>query len=201
MADLSQDGSICALHEACEITRIGQGVDATGKLAAKPIKRTLGVLEDYSRIMTENGVTQRAAIGTSALRDAQNGESFCKQAESLLGCPISTISGKREAELIFGGVETCFELRKKNTLVFDIGGGSTEFILSHATDKPIELMSLNCGAVRLTERFLLHDPPQETELVAAKQEISRALVKLPQSFSETPSTLIGVSGTATTLAT
>lgn len=185
--------------EQATITRLGQGVDATGELAPEAVQRTLGCLADCARQIGALGVDRVAAVATSAMRDARGAEHFLGRAEAILGVRPEVISGEAEALLTFDGALVGLE-PEGPLAVFDVGGGSTEIIvgarvgrgggtLSHA-------VSLDVGSVRLTERLIHCDPPDEAELLAVRAAVRQALRAAP-SMRGRP--LVGVAGTVTTL--
>jgi exopolyphosphatase/guanosine-5'-triphosphate,3'-diphosphate pyrophosphatase len=191
-----------AVHEASAITRLGKGVDRTGRLADDAMDRALAVLADYGRRLREHGVASVDAVCTSAVRDAANGEDFLSRAASVLGKAPRVVLGREEGSLTFDGVTTALSDHGTVT-VFDIGGGSTEVIHgpsrgSGAPPAALGAASMNVGSVRLTERHLAHDPPTPMELAALREDIDDALLAVPR----TPTNeLVGVAGTITTLAT
>ena len=169
------------------ITRLGEGVDARRKLLPLPIARVRNVLSDYQRELERLGAERVLTIGTSAIRDAENGEAFLGEIEWSYGFATRLVSGEEEGELTRRGVANG-GLVGDRTLVLDVGGGSTELITATAR------ASLDVGSVRLTERHLHSDPPTHEELDAAATEVRAHLPPLD------PNDAIGVAGTVTTLA-
>jgi len=169
------------------ITRLGEGVDERRKLLPLPIARVRNVLSDYRRELEELGAERVLTIGTSAVRDAENGEAFLGEIEWSYGFATRLLSGEEEAELTRRGVANGRPVAD-GTLVLDVGGGSTELITASART------SLDVGSVRLTERHLRTDPPTREELDAAAAGVRAALPPLD------PDDAIGVAGTVTTLA-
>ena len=169
------------------ITRLGEGVDERRKLLPLPIARVRNVLSDFRRELERLGAERVLAIGTSAVRDAENGEAFLGEVEWSYGFATRLLSGAEEAELTRRGVANGRAL-DDGTLVLDVGGGSTELITAH------ERTSLDVGSVRLTERHLRSDPPTRDELDAAAETVRAELPPLD------PHDAIGVAGTVTTLA-
>jgi len=192
-------GRIEVLSERSEITRLGRGVDATKRFSDDAVDATLRVLRDYVGEAKSLGISHLAACGTSAMRDSLNGDEFRSLAGDILGTSVEIVSGTREAQLTFlGAVSDPSLLRQAHrVLAFDVGGGSTELILG--TRVRVERsQSLNIGAVRLTERFLHGDPPTASELTAASEVAEQALAQ----FESAPvDRIIGIGGTATTVAT
>ncbi len=158
--------------------RLGQGLDASGRLADAAIERSLAICREYAAVMAEHAVARRAVIGTQALREATNATAFTAPAEALLGAPIEIIAGPREAELAFGAVAATFpELRGTPYVVCDVGGGSTELIATDGRRVTSEV-SVPIGAVRLAERHLASDPPTAAELRALTDDIDGRLAAL-----------------------
>jgi exopolyphosphatase/guanosine-5'-triphosphate,3'-diphosphate pyrophosphatase len=180
------DGRLDEVHRETRITRLGEGVDARGRLLPLPIARVRNALSDYRRTLEHLGAERTLAVATSAVRDAENGEAFLGEVEWSYGFATRLVSGDEEAELTRRGVEP-----KPGTLVVDIGGGSTELIVDdfHA--------SLDIGAVRYTERFLHSDPPNAQELDNCTRAVQAVLDERGQVEAQRA---IGVAGTVTTLA-
>jgi exopolyphosphatase / guanosine-5'-triphosphate,3'-diphosphate pyrophosphatase len=181
-----EDGRVDELHRETRITRLGEGVDARGRLLPLPIARVRNALSDYRRTLERLGAERTLAVATSAVRDAENGEAFLGEVEWSYGFATRLVSGDEEAELTRRGVEP-----KPGTLVVDIGGGSTELIVDdfHA--------SLDIGAVRYTERFVHSDPPDPQEL----DNCARAVLAILEDRAQIDAqSAIGVAGTVTTLA-
>ncbi len=169
-------GTLAEVHRETRITRLGEGVDARGRLLPAPIARVRNVLTDYRRTLESLGAERTLAVATSAVRDAENGEAFLGEVEWSYGFRTRLLAGEEEAELTRRGVDPA-----AGTLVVDIGGGSTELVLDDFHT------SLPMGAVRFTERY--------AEDVARCAEEARAL--LPDLA---PRAATGVAGTVTTLA-
>jgi exopolyphosphatase / guanosine-5'-triphosphate,3'-diphosphate pyrophosphatase len=181
------DGHVEEIARHTQITRLGEGVDERRKLLPLPIARVRNVLADYRRELEELGAERVLAIGTSAIRDAENGEAFLGEVEWSYGFATRLLNGSDEAQLTRRGVANGRELGD-DTLVLDVGGGSTELITAR------ERTSLDVGSVRLTERHLHSDPPTDEELEAAARTVRDELPPLE------PDGAIGVAGTITTLA-
>ncbi|HEY3140019.1 MAG TPA: Ppx/GppA phosphatase family protein [Acidimicrobiales bacterium] len=193
-----------ALARRNTITRLGQGVDATGRLADEAVERTLNTLREYREDIDKHGAERVRVAATSAARDAANRDSFFDAVEEIIGARPELLSGEEEGRMAFRGATGELDPSLAPFLVVDIGGGSTEFILGSARD-PGEVegvISVDVGCVRLTEKFLLHDPPQPEELTAS---ISLVEAYLEDVRRELPGiagvkTLVGVAGTITTVA-
>jgi exopolyphosphatase/guanosine-5'-triphosphate,3'-diphosphate pyrophosphatase len=175
------------------ITRLGEGVDERKRLLPLPIARVRNCLSDYRRELEALGAERTLAIATSAVRDAENGEAFLGEIEWSYGFATRLLDGAEEAAMMVRGV-LAGRPSADDTLIVDIGGGSTELVLV-SEKEPRSSVSLDIGCVRVTERFLHSDPPAPPELAAAAAYV-RAL--LPE---HEPRYAIGVAGTVTTLAT
>jgi exopolyphosphatase/guanosine-5'-triphosphate,3'-diphosphate pyrophosphatase len=176
------------------ITRLGEGVDERRRLLPVPIARVRNTLADYRQELETLGATRTLAIGTSAIRDAENGEAFLGEIEWSYGFATRLLDGREEAAMMLRGVTAGRAGTLADTLLVDIGGGSTELVIS-ADGKPAESVSLDVGCVRVTERFLGSDPPTAEELAAAADHVRTLLPVRPARAA------IGVAGTVTTLAT
>jgi exopolyphosphatase / guanosine-5'-triphosphate,3'-diphosphate pyrophosphatase len=182
------------------ITRLGQGVHATGRLAPEAIERTLATLRQYRESMDRHGVEQVRVAATSAARDAANRDELFDAVEELVGTRPELLTGDEEGRLSFQGATAELDPARGPFLVVDIGGGSTEFIVG--TTEVEGVMSVDVGCVRLTERYLEHDPPQPEELTAC---ISLTDTYIEDVLREIPAvsearTLVGLAGTITTVA-
>ena len=175
------------------ITRLGEGVDGRRRLLPVPIARVRNCLADYRRELEALGAERTLAIATSAVRDAENGEAFLGEIEWSYGFTTRLLAGEDEAAMMLRGV-TSGRPVLDDVLVVDIGGGSTELV--HAVDGAVaSAKSLDVGCVRITERFLVSNPPSRPELAAAAGYVRSLLPQLEVREA------IGVAGTVTTLAT
>jgi exopolyphosphatase/guanosine-5'-triphosphate,3'-diphosphate pyrophosphatase len=160
---LVHDGSR-TVERLMRITRLGQGVDASGRLAPEAIERTLEVLREYRGVIERHGVTKTRMTATSAARDAVNRDDFSHAAREIVGVDAELLSGEDEGRLSFMGATAELSAADGPFLVVDIGGGSTEF--SYGLTDCEYARSLDIGCVRLTEKYIAHDPPRPEELVA-----------------------------------
>ncbi|MGC4091859.1 MAG: Ppx/GppA phosphatase family protein [Polyangiaceae bacterium] len=194
-----EGNELVPLVEQATITRLGEGVDQTRRLAPAAVERTLACLAEYAGELRRNGVERFEVVGTSAMRDAAGGEGFVDAAAERLGVRPRVIAGLEEAELTFAGALSGLGLSGPVS-VFDVGGGSTEIIHGDAarTTPPTAAVSLDIGSVRLFERHLHSDPATPAELSAVVADIERALTSAPRAHGVT--TLVGVAGTLATLA-
>ncbi|MBA3434418.1 MAG: hypothetical protein H0U08_10030, partial [Actinobacteria bacterium] len=156
--------------------------------------RVRNALTEFRRELEQHGATRTLAIATSAVRDAENGEAFLGEVEWSYGFTTRLLGGTEEAAMMVRGVTASRPLLE-DTLIVDIGGGSTELVVTSDGAARAASTSLDVGCVRLTERFLGSDPPTRPELVGAGAYVRSLLPTY-----EAPSA-IGVAGTVTTLAT
>jgi exopolyphosphatase/guanosine-5'-triphosphate,3'-diphosphate pyrophosphatase len=191
------------LEDVTSITRLGKKVDAEGRLTEEAVNRTLAALDGFAHEARSLGATRIEAVGTSALRDASNGREFIERAEALLQGKVEVISGNREAALIYTAARRDRDLPLPRdsgvTLATtDIGGGSTEVVLGR-DDTVTFRDSLQLGAVRLTERAFLSDPPTPAELMNAIAVADEILAVVP-THSGGDVFVVGSGGTAANLA-
>src|SRR3954447_14163955 len=186
------DGSVAEVVRRLAITRLGEGVDRSGALLPEATGRVHTVLEEYGREATSLGAGRVLAVATSAVRDASNGAEFLAGVASRYGWTARLLSGEEEAQMTFSGVTSERSLAAE-TLLIDIGGGSTELLVGGPHGVGFAT-SLQAGSVRLTERFLGTDPPTAAELEAAAAQVRDLLPSLDVDSA------IGVAGTITTVA-
>jgi len=194
VADVDDEGKLLPIHELERTTRLGRGLASTGRLHPESLTKTLETLDTYRAVCDRLGVDEIHIVGTSALREAQNGDDLVNAVERRFGLTLRTISGVEEARLSYLAVER--EMGSgRPLLVLDIGGGSVEFIVGEEGSL-LSVHSLSVGAVGLTETFLRSDPVTEEEFSAMTDHIIRNLadVTLPR-----PTKAVGLGGTITTL--
>jgi len=192
-----EDGSIAEVVRRLKITRLGEGVDERKRLLPAPVARVRNVLTDFRREAESLGAERTLAIATSAVRDAENGEAFLGEVEWSYGFQTRLLSGHDEAQLTFRGASLGRRLAD-DTLVLDIGGGSTELVVGGPDGLRFH-DSLDLGCVRLTERFLLSDPPAAAELDSCAAAV-RALLAERVPNDVRPQVALGVAGTITSIA-
>lgn len=191
------------VHREMRIVRLGEGVDATKRLADAAIARTRDALADYTAVCRRKGVERVRMVATSATRDATNRADFFAMTKELLGAEAEVISGDEEARLSFTGAVGDLEPEDGPFVVTDLGGGSTELVVGTWDGKVAEVtgaLSVDVGCVRITERCLHTDPPTGEEIAAAR---AFAAETLQPAFDAVPvgsaRTWVGVAGTVTTL--
>jgi exopolyphosphatase/guanosine-5'-triphosphate,3'-diphosphate pyrophosphatase len=195
-----EDGAVLEVARRTVVTRFGEGVDATGRLSEAAIGRVEETLGGYREVLDRLGPERVVAVATSAMRDAENGPAFREHVRERFDIDARTISGDEEARLTFRGA-TAERTDAASTVVIDIGGGSTEYVVGRPHEDPTFHVSTRMGAVRHTERFLASDPPTNEEVVALSADAER-IVKddVPAEAREPTEHGIAVAGTATTIA-
>jgi exopolyphosphatase/guanosine-5'-triphosphate,3'-diphosphate pyrophosphatase len=183
------------------VTRLGQGVDSSGRLAEEAVERVFAVLDEYKAAIDEQGAADVVALATSAVRDSENGDEFREAVRERFGFDLRTISGDEEARLTFLGATSARADREAPTLVIDIGGGSTELVTGRPGADPEFHVSTQAGSVRQTERHLHDDPPRPEQLEALRDEV-RGIVEeaVATRVRDSVTRGIAVAGTATQLA-
>jgi exopolyphosphatase/guanosine-5'-triphosphate,3'-diphosphate pyrophosphatase len=209
VADVPDAGEHTDLLRRMEVVRLGEGVDATGRLAPRAIERTRAVLAEYAAAARELGATAVRMAATSATRDAANRRDFEDMVVGTLGQAADVITGREEAELSFLGATASLdaaarahgaEAPRPPFLVVDIGGGSTEFVLGDG-DGLRAARSVDIGCVRLTERHLHGDPPTAEQVARAENDIRAALAEVRAEVPvEQAASLVGLAGSVTTVA-
>lgn len=182
------------------MVRLGQGVDATGRLADEALERAFAALDEYAELVREHAVPPESIrfCATSATRDAANAAVFAAGVRERLGVEPEVLSGVEEAELSFAGAVRDLRSRPAEpVLVLDIGGGSTELILGDT--QPQVACSLDLGSVRLHERHVRSDPASMDEVHACVRDIDTALDAAPVDVASAAS-VVAVAGTVTTIA-
>ncbi|MFZ5449463.1 MAG: hypothetical protein ACOZFS_12575 [Thermodesulfobacteriota bacterium] len=189
-----------------EITGLGQGLAATGELAPEGMARTLAALKDFQQVMASQQVGAYRAVGTQALRQARNRQVFLDMVRNDLGLAVEVLTPEEEARLALAGVLSALDsqvLTAPAVLVFDVGGGSSEFALVRPGQEPV-FASLPLGVLTLSQARPLGDPPQPDKVAALKKELATRLLVFYQERIEpnlqTAPRLVGTAGAVTTLA-
>jgi len=209
VADVPEQGAAVDLLRRMEVVRLGEGVDATGRLSAAAIERTRRVLAEYAAQAEDLGATEVRMVATSATRDAANRTDFEQMVQATLGKLPDVVSGREEAELSFLGATTSLDAAAAAHgsdpvpppyLVVDIGGGSTEFVLGDGGGVRAA-RSVDIGCVRLTERHLHDDPPTAEQIRRSEDDIRAALAQVTAEVSVADAaSLVGLAGSVTTVA-
>ncbi len=194
------DGRLTDVVRMMRVVRLGQGVDATGRLAAESLERTFAAAEEYGALLEEHGVGRLRFAATSATRDAENRQDFVDGIVARLGVEPEVITGDEEAALSFAGAASVLEAgRAEPVLVIDLGGGSTEFVLG-AGGGVTAAASVDVGCVRLTERHLHDDPPTSEQIGAAVADVDAVIDEVAKTVPlDSAATVVGVAGSVTTV--
>lgn len=200
-----QDGRFTDIYRGMKVVRLGQGVDATGRLADDAIVRAKVALTEFVDIMQRENVSKLRMVATSATRDAANRDEFLDMTAELLGKVVpgtraEEISGEEEAQLSFTGAVGDLGPEHQTVCVIDLGGGSTEFVVGKRSGEILGAYSAQIGCVRLTERIMTSDPATDAQVAQAREYVATALndvrSRVPLHEADT---FVGVAGTFTTI--
>jgi exopolyphosphatase/guanosine-5'-triphosphate,3'-diphosphate pyrophosphatase len=182
------------------VTRLGQGVDTTNRLADEAMDRVREVLRHYRALLDDHGVEKTLAVLTSAVRDADNGEAFRQEVRERYGLDARVLTGDEEAALTFMGAASERDPQDETpVLVIDIGGGSTELVVGRGREV-LWHVSTQAGVVRHSERHLHSDPPTPAELQALREDVRGIYRQAAQAAAARAELAIAVGGTASQLA-
>lgn len=196
LAEKNNDGTWSAIVDSSEVTRLGEGLHATGMINASALERNMKAITRLVEMARYEKVKNIVAVGTMALRTANNAHDFIQRIKTTNDIMIEIISGEDEARLSFLAVTSSLSIPEGDFIIFDIGGGSTEFVLGQ-DDNIKERISLNIGVVRLTEQHLKTDPITDHEYELTKEAIHEAFTAI--AIEPKVTTLIGVGATMTNL--
>jgi exopolyphosphatase/guanosine-5'-triphosphate,3'-diphosphate pyrophosphatase len=200
IADVDPAGAVEELVRRSTVTRLGDRVDTSGSLSPAAIDRTCATLKEYRQMIDEHSCQANLAVLTSAVRDAANGPDFTERVRRDYLLDARTLSGDEEAQLTFLGAMSDREPSSEPTVVIDIGGGSTEFVVGHDHTAGFHT-SLQAGVVRMSERHIHSDPPAPAELQnLARDTRATFLAGLPPQQRALVTRGIAVAGTATSAA-
>jgi exopolyphosphatase / guanosine-5'-triphosphate,3'-diphosphate pyrophosphatase len=198
IADVEGNG-VYEVERRTAVTNMGRGVDHTGTICSDAVENVCGVIADYKARYEEMGTERVMAIATSAVRDAVNGEAFIAELRERFELDARMLTGEEEARLTYLGA-TAHRPTANPTLVFDIGGGSTELILGTGREVGFHT-SLQAGTIRHSERHLTSDPPDPHELEDLAADIRNLIDRaIAAQSDDRPSRAIAVAGTPTSLA-
>jgi exopolyphosphatase/guanosine-5'-triphosphate,3'-diphosphate pyrophosphatase len=191
----TEEGPPEVLADLERLVGLGEGLDQSGVISEAAMGRADVALQEFVDVIRKHGATRMYAVGTQAMREARNARDFLRRAQTTLGMEIEVVSGVREAELTYRAVVMAFPNLRTDAVGLDIGAGSTELMVGRGRDLK-RATSMPIGSVRLTERLLKTDPPDEAQIARLEGAIDGAFVReaLPGRC-----TFIAVAGTATTL--
>jgi exopolyphosphatase/guanosine-5'-triphosphate,3'-diphosphate pyrophosphatase len=190
-------GKVSPVERRSTVTRLGRGVDLSGRLSAEAIEDACAAIGEYVTTIEELGAEAVDAIATSAVRDAENGSAFVAELRERFALSARVLDGEEEARLTYLGA-TSEQPPTKPTLVVDIGGGSTELVVGTGAEIGFHT-SLQAGVVRHSERHIASDPPTAVELESLASDV-RGLIEAAVGPGVKASAGIAVAGTPTSLA-
>jgi len=197
VADRRDDGTWSTVVERSEVTRLGEGLDKTGRLGREPVERTVGAVADMVDEARRLGVDDVAAAGTAGLRIAPNRVEFLDAVHERTGVRVEVVPGEEEARLAYVATKAALGLRDEAVVDFDTGGGSSQFTFGHG-DRVVEQFSVHVGAIRFTEQFGLDGPVDEARLAEVLEAVAADLEPLDE--RRAPDLLVGMGGAVTNLA-
>jgi exopolyphosphatase/guanosine-5'-triphosphate,3'-diphosphate pyrophosphatase len=206
IAEVDSDGRVDEVERRSDVTRLGDGVDATGRLSDAAVARVTTVLARFREAIDAEGCERSVAVLTSAVRDASNGEEFVERVRSEFGLDAREIDGDEEARLTFLGATSERGAApsghpREPVLVIDIGGGSTEFVVGVPGGEVSFFVSTQAGVVRQSERHISTDPPEPDELGRLAAEVKDIITgAVPEAVRRQVGKAIAVAGTATSCA-
>jgi exopolyphosphatase / guanosine-5'-triphosphate,3'-diphosphate pyrophosphatase len=202
VADLEEGRVVAQVERISRVTRLGAGVDLTGRLGQEGLEREYSVIEDFRDMIRKHRPDRAVAVMTSAVRDAENGRDFADLVSDRYGFDVHVLTGDEEAQLTYlGATDDLDPADTKRVLVLDIGGGSTELVIGHGEELDFHV-STQAGVVRQADRHITNDPPTDAELTAVAEDVRETLTAaVPAELLRTGVDLaIAVAGTPTSLA-
>lgn len=196
VGELAADRTITTVLDTNDIARLGEGLDKTGLISPEAMERNVSAVAAFRAKAEELGADQVVAVGTMALRNAKNSGEFVEKVKAACGVEVQIIPGEEEARLSYLAILSGLPLQGGDLVVFDTGGGSTEFIFGHGTEVT-KRFSVNLGAVRITENYLKSDPVTPDEVEAALAQIDKEFAEAGVEGS--PAQLVGMGGTVTSM--
>lgn len=199
VVEADNQGNFRILDDEKAQARLGEGLSETGTICDAAVGRAIDALTRMKRICAGLGAEIAAVVATSAVRKAQNQASFLTQVKAATGLTIDVISGEQEAELAALSVHHNFAMDQQRFAMADIGGGSVEIVVA-VGDHTENLISLDLGAVFLTETYFTHDPVGSNELDKVRKLVRKELKAHGIGKGLAVSCLIGSGGTMTNIA-
>lgn len=190
------DGTVATLIDQNDSARLGEGLWESGALSDAAMERNAAAVARFAALARETGAEETVCVGTMALRSAANSADFLRVVEETCGLAVRVIPGEEEARLSYLAVRSGLPVDDGEVLVFDTGGGSTEFIFGRGREV-LRRFSLDLGAIRITERFFHADPVEQGRVEAALQTIAGELTAA--GIAKQPCRVVGIGGTVTTM--
>ncbi len=193
------NGRLDVIHRGLKETRLGEGLQQGRELLPQAVERNLAALREFYDELMQHNAHYILALGTSALREAKDGQSFLQRVEEEIGIPTVLLSSKEEAYLGFMSASLSFPGQSGSMVVIDAGGRSTE--ISWQQEESFCFTSLPVGAVKLQENFIEEDPPSAEDMLRLDRYLESVLAALPRGLGRQKGHfLVGIGGTITTLA-
>jgi exopolyphosphatase/guanosine-5'-triphosphate,3'-diphosphate pyrophosphatase len=199
VANVEDDGALEVLLREKAMVRLGSETLRTGKLSPEAIEAGVSTVEHFVKLASGSGATMVRAVATCAVREASNAEEFVEAVRKRTGVRVEVISGDEEARLINLALRSEFPARQDPLFLIDIGGGSTELVISDGS-RVLLTESLPLGVVRLADRHARNDPPSDKEIAAMKKEVRAAAKRAAEAVRKKGfKTCVGSSGTIQSL--
>lgn len=190
------DGTVKTVVDQNDVARLGEGLWESGVLSEAAMERNAQAVARFVKTAKEHSAEEIVCVGTMALRSAANGAEFVKRVRDLCGVEVCILPGEEEARLSYLAVLSGLPIPDGDMVVFDTGGGSTEFIFGRGAEV-VKRFSVDLGAIRITERFFRDDPVKEDSVAAALQTIDAELAAA--GVAGRPCKLVGMGGAVTTM--
>jgi len=194
VGELAADRTITTVLDTNDIARLGEGLEQTGALRPEAMDRNARAVAGFAAQAVGLGADTVVSVGTMALRRASNSGEFLQKVRDLCGLEVRILSGEEEARLSYLAVLSALPVADGEIVVFDTGGGSTEFVFGHGA-RMDRRFSVDLGSVRISEQYLTGDPP--LSVTEAERQIDRELAQA--GVEGRPSQLIGMGGTVTSM--
>ncbi|QNU65829.1 Ppx/GppA family phosphatase [Ruminiclostridium herbifermentans] len=199
IAQLNENGAVEVITRTSTVNRLSSGMYPENNLKPEAIEKGIEIIGNLIKESNAQGAKMVSIFSTSVLRDAGNKEAFIGKVKELFGIDINVISGEEEAQLAYMACREVVENKSQKFSVIDIGGGSTEIIIGNGTVIE-QKISLDVGAVRLTEMFVSHDPIEDSEVEQMTAYIEKQINER-ESLDLSGLQLVGTGGTIKTLGT
>ncbi|MBS4021908.1 MAG: Ppx/GppA family phosphatase [Dethiobacter sp.] len=196
LAEHSSNGTLKTVLDTTSITGLGEGLRQSRRLSPEAKERTCRTINEFAALAKQYRADQIIAIGTMALRGAQNSSAFIEMVKATSGIDIRVISGEEEASLSYLATLSGIKLHDCETVIFDTGGGSTEFIFGKG-ESITRKLSVNLGVITISEEYFISDPPTQAQLEIALCEIKEILTA--HKINGPVPQLVGIGGTVTTM--
>ena len=190
------DSTIQTIVDKNDIARLGEGLSETGRIRDEALERNAQSVAAFAAEAKELGADIIVCVGTMALRSAANSADFVVRVKGLCGIEVQIIPGEEEARLSYLAILSGMPVPDGDLVIFDTGGGSTEFIFGHGTEL-VNRFSVNLGAIRITEKFFADDPVKPGSTEAAMQEIDREFAQA--GVNGRPVKVVGMGGAVTSM--